>query len=151
MSRLVKYNIIPIYSTLKICMCYTLKSWLHKIKTRNWIFSLDWNTTIKWNVVPKEFQLDHICHGCWKVSEQYFNAFLFSNPGENVRILVESRGQICPVVIPFFYIVPWIREQQYIEMLVCIFPTTLTYMVMLENCKNTISTYGCSPIQGTRF
>ena len=32
-----------------------------------------------------------------------------------------------------------------------IFPTILTYMIMLGNCQNNISLYGCSPIQGTKF
>ena len=32
-----------------------------------------------------------------------------------------------------------------------IFPTILTYTIMLENCQNNISVYGCSPIQGTTF
>ena len=32
-----------------------------------------------------------------------------------------------------------------------IFPTTLTYVVMLENYWNNISMYRCFPIQGARF
>ena len=32
-----------------------------------------------------------------------------------------------------------------------IFPTILSYVIMLENCQNNILVYGCSPIQGTEY
>ena len=39
--------------------------------------------------------------------------------GDKVLILVESRGQICPILyLLFLDIVPWIGEQQCIEILV---------------------------------
>ena len=48
-------------------------------------------------------------------------------------------------------LVPWIWEYHTIKGWSCIFPTILTYMIMLENCLNSIPVYGCSPIQGTKF
>ena len=33
-----------------------------------------------------------------KMQDQLFNVWLFSNPGDKVLILVENRGQICPIV-----------------------------------------------------
>ena len=37
-----------------------------------------------------------------KIPDQHFNIKLSSNPGENVLILVKSRGQICTIVLIFF-------------------------------------------------
>ena len=34
--------------------------------------------------------------------DQSFNALVLSNPGEKVLILVESPGQICPIVFHLF-------------------------------------------------
>ena len=54
-----------------------------------------------------------------KMQNQHFNVWLFSNPVDKVLILVKSRGQICSIVFLLFLdIVPWIGEQQCIEMLV---------------------------------
>ena len=38
-----------------------------------------------------------------KMPKKHFNALSFSNPGDNVMILVESRGQICPIVVTLFF------------------------------------------------
>ena len=37
-----------------------------------------------------------------KLPDQHFNVSSCSNPGGNILILVESRGQICPVVFHLF-------------------------------------------------
>ena len=37
-----------------------------------------------------------------KMQDQHFNVSFFSNPREKVLILVESRGQICPIVLHLF-------------------------------------------------
>ena len=37
-----------------------------------------------------------------KMQNQHFNVSFFSNPWEKVLILVESRGQICPIVLHLF-------------------------------------------------
>ena len=53
-----------------------------------------------------------------KLQDQHFSVSLFSNPGGNILILVESRGQICPVVFHFFLdLSSWIGEQQYTKVL----------------------------------
>ena len=38
-----------------------------------------------------------------KIPDQHLNVWLFSNPGDKVQILVESTGQICPVVLHLFW------------------------------------------------
>ena len=88
-----------------------------------------------------------------KMAEQHINVSSFSNPGHKVRILVESRGRICPVVFHLFRTLsPGLRITIHRNVsLIFNFPTTLIYMVMLENCRNNISMYGCSPIKGTIF
>ena len=37
-----------------------------------------------------------------KMPKQHFIALFFSNPGDKFLIVVESRGQICPIVFTFF-------------------------------------------------
>ena len=37
-----------------------------------------------------------------KIPDQHLSVWLFSNPGDKVQILVESTGQICPVVLHLF-------------------------------------------------
>ena len=84
--------------------------------------------------------------------DQHFHVLLSSNPGDKVLILVESRGLICPKVFHLFNILSaGLENNETLNFLFSIFPITLIYMVMLENCQNTILMYGCSPIQGTRF
>ena len=60
-----------------------------------------------------------------KLPKQYFNALFFSNPGDKVLILVESRGQICPIVSLFLDLVPWIGQYWYIKMLILHFSNYL--------------------------
>ena len=38
-----------------------------------------------------------------KIPDQHFSLWLFSNLGDKVQILVESTGQICPVVLHLFW------------------------------------------------
>ena len=87
-----------------------------------------------------------------KIQDQHLRVGLFSNPGDKVQILVESTGQICPVVFHLFWTLsPGFENKHTIKCWSGIFPTILTYIIMLENCENNISVYGCSPIQGTTF
>ena len=37
-----------------------------------------------------------------KIPDQHLSVWSFSNPGDKVQILVQSTGQICPVVLLFF-------------------------------------------------
>ena len=86
-----------------------------------------------------------------KLPDQHFSVSMFSNPGGKILILVESRGQICPVVFHLFRIFPPGLDNN--DTLKCWsgnFPTSLIYMIMLENCQNNISMYCCSPIQEER-
>ena len=87
-----------------------------------------------------------------KIPDQHLNVCLFSNPGEKVQILVESTGQIYPVVLHLFWTLsPGFENNPTFKCWSGIFPTILTYVNMLENCLNNISVYGCSSIQGTKF
>ena len=87
-----------------------------------------------------------------KLLDQHFNILLFSNPGEKFLLLVESRGQIFPVVVLLFRTFsPGLENHDALKCWSDNFPTTLTYVVKLENCQNKISMYGCSTIKGKRF
>ena len=87
-----------------------------------------------------------------KILDQLLSEWLFSNPGDKDQILVESMGQICPVVLYLFWTLsPGFENNHTFKWWYGIFPTILTYMIMLENCQNNISVYGCSPFQGTKF
>ena len=79
---------------------------------------------------------------------QHFNVLLFSNPGENVLKRWKTMGQICPLLLTRIRIFPPGLEDNYT--LKCWsgnFPTSLIYVIKLENCQNNISMYRCSPIQ----
>ena len=79
-----------------------------------------------------------------KIPDQYLSVWLFSNPaGDNVQILVKSTGQICPVILHLFW--------TFIQMLIWYISNNLDAYDYVENCKNNISVYGFSPIQGTTF
>ena len=105
---------------------------------------LDWRTNIHWNVVPTTFQLNLICQGCWKIVGLTFNVSLFSNQREKVLILVESRGQMCPIVFLLLRTFsPRLENNNTLKCWFDNFPTTLTYVVKLENYLKNISMYGC--------
>ena len=87
-----------------------------------------------------------------KIPDQHLSVWLFSNPGDKVHILVESMGQICPVVLHIFCTLsPGFENHYKFKCWSGIFPRILTYIIMLENCQNKISLFGCSPIQGTKL
>ena len=63
-----------------------------------------------------------------------------------------TMGQICPVLSTIIWTLsPGLENNRTLKCWSGIFPTILTYIIMLENCQNNISVYGCSPIQGTTF
>ena len=87
-----------------------------------------------------------------KIPAQHLSVWLFSNPGDKVQILVESTGQIFLVVLHLFWTLsPGFENFHTFKYWSGIFPTILTYMIMLENCQNNILVYGFSPIQGTKY
>ena len=58
---------------------------------------------------------------------QQFNELFFSNPGDKVLILVESRGQICPNVFTLFWILSsGLEKNDTLKCSSCIFQTILT-------------------------
>ena len=84
-----------------------------------------------------------------KLLNQHFNVTLFSNPGENFLILVESRGKICPVI--FFFLGPSSLDWR-IKIYWHVGPTIFQQpWHKLENVHNHISMNGCSPIQGKDY
>ena len=56
--------------------------------------------------------------------KQHFNRLFFSS-GDKVLILVKSRGPICPIVITFLDLIPWIWEVWYIKILILHFTNYL--------------------------
>ena len=91
--------------------------------------------------------------GRWfELPDQHLSVWLFSNPGDKVQILVESTAQNCPVVLHLCWTLsPGFENKHTFKCWSGIFPTILTYMIMLEDCQNNISVYGCSPIKGTKL
>ena len=86
-----------------------------------------------------------------KIPDQYLSACVFSNPGDKVQILVESTGQIYPILLHLFWTLsPGFDKTYAFKFWSGIFPTIFIYMTMSENCQNNISVYGYSTIQGTK-
>ena len=72
--------------------------------------------------------------------DQHLSVWSFSNPGDKVKILVESKGQICIVVLRFFWTLsPGFENTHGFKCWSGIFQTILTYMNILENYQNNIS------------
>ena len=87
-----------------------------------------------------------------KIPDQHLNVWLVSNPGDKVQKRWRTTGQICPMLSTRIWTLsPGLEIKHTFKCWSDIFPTILTYMIMLENCQNNISAYGCSPIQGTKF
>ena len=87
-----------------------------------------------------------------KISDQHLNVWLLSNPGDKVQKRWRTAEQICPVLSTGIWTFsPGLENNHTLKSWSGIFPTILTYMIMLENCQNNISGYGCSQIQGTKF
>ena len=95
-----------------------------------------------------------ICQDCWKNTRSTFVWFVWlsSNPGDKVQKRYRTTGQICPVLLTRIWTLsPGLENNHTNKCWSGIFPTILTYIIMLENCQNNILVYGCSPIQGTQF
>ena len=61
-------------------------------------------------------------------------------------------GQICSLLLTRIRTFsPGLENNNTLKCWSGIFPWTLIYIIMLKNCQNNISMYGCSPIQGKRF
>ena len=87
-----------------------------------------------------------------KIPDQHLNVWVFSNPRDNVQKRWRTTGQICPVISTRIRTLsPGLENNHTFKCWSGIFPTILTYTIMLENYQNNISVYGCSPIQGTKL
>ena len=96
------------------------------------------------------FQLNHICHGCWKIVGSKFQCIIVHQSwgGPNKE---KTTGKICPLLstkIGTFS--PGLENNDTLKCWSNNNPTTLTYVVRLENCLKNISINGCSPIKGKR-
>ena len=130
----------------------TLRSWLHEISTRIKCCPLDWRTTIHWNVVLAIFQHNNICKYCWKNTRSTFECTVILKSRRQGQKRWKTTGQICPILSTRIWTLsPGFENNHPLKCWSDIFPTILTYMIMLENCQNNISVYSCSPIQGTKF
>ena len=113
---------------------------------------LDWRTTTHWNVALPIFQHNHICQDCWKITRSTFECMvILKSRGQGTK-KVENYGQICPILSTRIWTLsPGLENNHKLKCWSGIFPKFLTYMIMLENCQNSISVYSCSSIQGTKF
>ena len=87
-----------------------------------------------------------------KTRDQHLIVWLFSNPGDKVQKRGKTTGQICPILLTRIWTLsPGLENDHTLKCWSGIFPSILTYMIMLENCQSNILLYGCFPIQGTQF
>ena len=113
---------------------------------------MDWRSTIHWNVVLAIFQHNHICQDCWKNTRSTFICMVIPKFRGKGPKRWRTKRQICPILSTRIWTLsPGLENNQTIESWSGIFPTILTFMIMLENYQNNISVYGCFPIQGTTF
>ena len=104
------------------------------------------------NAAPAIFQHIHIYQGCWKNAGLTFQCFIFSNLGKKFLESRKTMGQICPLFSTSIRTLsPGLENSHTLKSWSYIFPTTLKYVVMLENGKKNISMYGCFSILGTKF
>ena len=82
-------------------LCYSLRSWLHKIRIRNLSPGFDNNHTLKC-CLGKLSNIILYIRVYGKMPGQHFKESLFSNQGTKVQILVECKGHICPIVSHLF-------------------------------------------------
>ena len=132
---------LPIHTTINAgnaCVAF----WLEVLE----YCPLDWRATILWKVVPAS-QHNHINQGCWKKAWTALHCI----------VVLQSRGQgskkmdnYRTIMSPTFY-----KNKDLVTNTLKrwsgIFPTTLIYVVLLENCQNNIWLIGCSPIPWTRL
>ena len=70
------------------------------------------------------------------IPDQHLNVWLFSNPGDKVQNRWRTTGQICPVLSTRIWTwSPGLENNNTFKCWSGIFPTTLTYMIILENCQ----------------
>ena len=64
-----------------------------------------------------------------------FECMDISNPGDIVQKWWRTMGQICPVLSTIIFTwSPWLENYHTLKCSYSILPTTLTYMIMFENC-----------------
>ena len=86
-----------------------------------------------------------------KLPEEQFSVSFFFSPGGKILKRWKTTGQIFPLLSTRIRIFPPGLEN--IDRLKCWsgnIPTSLIYVIMLENFRNNISIYCCSPIQEER-
>ena len=95
--------------------------------------------------------LSYISRLLKKIPDQHLNVWLFSNSRDKIQKRWRTAWKICPVLSKRIWTLsPGLENNHTFKCWFGIFPTILTYIIMLENCQNNISVYGCSPIQGTK-
>ena len=77
---------------------------------------------------------------------------ILKSRGQGQTKIWRTNGQICPVLSTRIWTLsPGLENNHTNKCWSGILPTILTYIILLENCQNNISVYGCSPIQGKIF
>ena len=83
---------------------------------------LDWRITIHWNSSPRLFQYNHIYQGCLKNATITFQCIVvLQSRGQGPEKMENYGTNISPSFNKNQDLVPWIGEQQYIEMLLLLF------------------------------
>ena len=113
-----------------LSICCTLRSWFFPwIGEQSYINMLFWQFSIHHNIL-RMYR---------KVADHHFNVSLFSNPGDNVLILVESRGKIWPIVYNLFRTLsPGLENNNTLKCWSGIFPYILGMLRCMTNCQNNI-------------
>ena len=113
---------------------------------------MDWRKSIHWNVVLAIFQHNIICKHCWKNTTSTFKCKVILKYRGQGQKRCRTTGQICPVLSTrICTLSPGLENNHTLKCWSRIFPSILTYIIMLENCQTNILVFGCAPIQGTKF
>ena len=104
------------------------------------------------NIVPSIFQHIHMYQGCCKNTKLTFHCIVVLQSKWQGPKWWKTQGQICPFLLTRIRtFLPGLEENYTLICWIYIFPTSLIYVGMLENCWHNISMFGCGPIQGTTY
>ena len=119
---------------------------------KNKIVSLDFRTSIQWNVDLAIFQHNNIYQDCWKNTSSILECMvILLSRGQGPDSCWKYRTDLSRSYSSFWNLSPGFENNHTFKCRFGIFPTVLTTIIMLENCQDNILVYGCSPIQGTKF
>ena len=116
---------------------FTLRSWTHKISTGITSCFLDLRTAIHCNIVRTIFQYKHSCQDSWKNPRSTFYRIIILQSRWQDPKKSENYGTNLSLT-RIRTLSPVLKKNNALKCCFDIFPTTLTYAFMLEDCRNTI-------------